>query len=812
MTASLAVHPVLAWLYEATRTPLRPKVIVTVNRDGKGTGVVLSTAEGIRCAGSGSPDDRCDMDVERGARVTLVATRGEKSTFAGFDGPCGSQAHRIFGWALDALYGDDLVGEVPAPGEPGRELYEALMLRSAAQQPVDSLSCELIVDHTMKITAEFGEQPTELDVEWVAMDDEEAPKQEESITLPDPTLEAENVARMEVPQPDKPPQVEPEKMPEVALVEPPKVAPVQPPPPEPPKEQPQKKEEVQAPRMKAVEVPDENEVDKAPDDAQFLSDKNRDVAEETHAKDTNLEREQRGKVAASAKSDVKSDEIGGEEDEIRQLEETEASDLEAEREDETAHSGDDKIARGIDTGKEGQEGEEGQEGDGTDAKQPGMLSMRGIQGRGAPGGPVVEQEVEADGGSRRPGDGGKRGRAGKRGERGIKTQLEFDDYERIVGRDKAEQETKIARRTKSLRRGRWEQKLAAVKSSLENFTPEVRPGNQTALKTRAAPFAVYIAGMHRRIHELWGFGFLEDLDDKPASHELNDWTLWTKIEIIINPDGTVDKVNIARPSGVLPFDVAALDTILTAGPFGPPPEAIHSADGKTYLHWAFHRDWRQCGTFGAEPYILTTPPKNKDRGLDDGSMLSRVPRRGKGRPAEGGQGATGQDAASVPASGESREVPASGDTHDHEQEFTPADDGSAQASAARAQGSVPAPDDPRAGHTANLWLSGFTHSDVNKMLRVTAIPFYAAGLVAQSGSEVGSVYRNILRETKERVIRDWKILSASGYRKALGALPTDLAAGPADLFMVVRLRREQFTLLLREHPDSGEYKAVGIFR
>ncbi|HWM85494.1 MAG TPA: TonB C-terminal domain-containing protein [Kofleriaceae bacterium] len=784
----------LAAIYQATRTPIRPRVLIAVKREGKGTGLVLSMPEGVRCVGSGQPDDGCDIEVAQGTRVTLVATRGEKSTFGGWDGPCGPQSYRVFAWGLEALYGD---GEVPTPGEPGRQMYEQMMLRSAQPTSGDPLSCELLVDHTMRITAEFGEQPTELDVEWVAMEDDKAEKPEESITLPDPVLESENVARMDPPTPQKPPQLQPQKPPEVALVEPPKVMPVEPKPvPPPPQPKEKKKEEVQAPRMKAVEVPDEkNEVEKAPDDARFLSDKNRDVAEETHAKETNLEREQRGKAAASEKSDVKSDEIGGAEDEIKQLEETEASELDAEREEETSHSGKDKVARGIDTGKEGQEGRNGEEGDGTEAKKnPGQLSMRGIQGRGAPGGPLVEQEVEGDGGSRRPGDGGKRGRSGKPGERGIKTQLEFEDYERIVGRDKAESESKVARRTKSIRRGRWEQKMAAIKSSLENFTPEVRPGNQTALKTRAAPFAVYIARMHRRIHELWGFGFLEDLDDKPAGHEMNDWALWTKIEIVIKPDGTVDKVNIARPSGVLPFDVAALDTILSSGPFEPPPEAIRSADGKTYLHWAFHRDWRQCGTFGAEPYILTSPPKGgqQDRGLDDGKMLGRVPRMGKDK--------------AQPAKG-------AGDGHDHEQEFQPAEDGSQQASAARAQGAAPAPDDPRAGHTANLWLSGFTHGDVAKMVRVSGIPFHAGGgMVAQSGSEIGAIYRNILRETRVRVISDWKILSAGGYRKAVGAMPEGLEPGPADLFMVVRLKGEQFTLLLREHAGSGEYKAVGLFR
>ena len=793
MVGSLLVHPVLAALYEATRPVHRPRVLVSVGRDGKGTGLVLSTPDGIRCVGSGEPGDACEITVDPGTRVTLVATRGEKSTFNGFEGPCGPQAHRVFAWALDVLHGGD--EPVPAPGQPGRELYEALMLHSAAPQSKDPLACELVVDRTVKISAEFGEQPEEVSVEWVAMDDERKATQEESITLPDPSLEAQSPTRMEAPQPEP---LIPEKLPEVALVEPPKVQPP-PPPPEQPKPE-EKKKEIEKSRMKAVEVPDQNEVAKAPDDARFLSDKNRDVTEETHAKDTNLEREQAGKTAASAKSDIKTGEVGGADDEIKQLEETEPTELDAEREEETSHSGDDKVAKGIDTGKEGQEGEEGQEGDGSEAKNPGMLSMRGIQGRGAPGGPVVDKEALADGGSRRPGDGGKRGRAGKRGARGIKTQLEFEDYERIVGRDKAEQETKVARRTLSLRRGRWEQKLAAVKSSLENFTPEVRPGNQTALKTRAAPFALYIAGMHRRIHELWGFGFLEDLDDKAASDPMNNWALWTKIEIVINPDGTVDKVNIARPSGQLPFDVAALDTVLSSAPFGPPPDAIRSANGKTYVHWNFHRDWRQCGTFGAEPYILTTPPRDgqKDRGLDDGAILGRVPRRGKrgggnAPAAPGGQG--------VPEGGG-----AEGGAGD-----VPADDGSAQASAARAQSAAPAPDDPRAAHTANLWLSAFTHSDLGKMVRVSGIPFYAGGLVAQSGSEIGSVYRNILGETRERTIRDWKILSAAGYRKARGALPPDLAAAPGDLFMVVRLRREQLTLILREH-SSGDYKAVGIFR
>ena len=793
---SVAVHPVVGVIYEQTRTPRPPRLVVEVLREGKGSGLIQGSIEGLRCRGTKDDSDRCIVEVERGAKVTLTATPGEKSTFMGWTGPCGPQAHSWFAWAFEQIYR----GEVPTdPAQ--RKLYEELLIASTPPENKFPLQCGLDLSHTTKVIAQFGEQPDEVAVEWIQLPDDPKDQPEVAITLPDPSLEAMNVPAVpppaRAPPAPKPPDVIPQQPPEIAQIEPPPPTPVTPtpvPPPQPPPEQ-KKKEEVEKSRMKAVEVPDKNEVQKAPDDAKFLSDKNRDVQDETHAKETNLEKQQDGKVAASEKSKVKSEDVGGEDDEIKQLETTESTSLEAERAEESEKSGKEKVAKGILKGKEGEDGNEGEDGDGSKATKPGMLSMRGIEGRGAPGGPLVEREVKGDGGSGRDGDGGKLGKSGKKGRRGIKTELEFDDYERIVGHDVMKKEqSQLARRTKSLRRGRWEQKLAAIKSSLENFTPEVKPGNQTALKTRAAPFAVYIARMHRRIHELWGFGFLEDLDDKPASNEMNDWTLWTKIEIVVNQDGTIDKVNIARPSGVLAFDVAALDTVLSAGPFESPPDAIRSADGKTYLHWAFHRDWRQCGTFGAEPYILTTPPRGgqRDKGMSDGEMLGRARRGGKdrGKPAGGGDHA-GHDHAGEPAGDETAE----------------------NAARARAGAAVASPDDPRVKHVANLWLSGFAHNDLTKMIKVSGVPFHAGGgLVAQSGSEIGSVYRNILKETRGRGIQEWRVLSAAGYRKAVGSLPDGANPGPGDLFLVVRLKGEQFTVLLREHTASGEYRAVGFYR
>ena len=69
--------------------------------------------------------------------------------------------------------------------------------------------------------------------------------------------------------------------------------------------------------------------------------------------------------------------------------------------------------------------------------------------------------------------------------------------------------------------------MARVQSALENFIPEVKPGNQTALNTRAAPFAAFIARMHRSIHELWGFGFLEELGGQVRLQPATTTAAWS---------------------------------------------------------------------------------------------------------------------------------------------------------------------------------------------------------------------------------------------------------------------------------------------
>ena len=172
------------------------------------------------------------------------------------------------------------------------------------------------------------------------------------------------------------------------------------------------------------------------------------------------------------------------------------------------------------------------------------------------------------------------------------------------------------------------------KSAIENYVSSVKPGNQTALNAAAVPFASYLNGMHNRIHPIFAEAFLESLSGLPPSHPMNDKHLVTRLEIVLTREGHLKKMGVVRTSGITAFDIAALDAVDRAAPFGPAPGAIVSPDGNVYLHWEFHRDEvYACSTMGARPVILSAPPeKNDDPGQPPPVPSPASPARERGLP------------------------------------------------------------------------------------------------------------------------------------------------------------------------------------
>ncbi len=664
---------------------------------------------------------RCRVELPPGTQVRLTAVLDEEATFEGYaQSPMRPPAQ------LRPYLGDPLATCL--------DFDEAAMARGEVR---DVMECPITLTANTEVAAKFGLVPKEVDVAFANDEQIDALKKPKAPAPPPAPIDAEKLE-------DKPL--------EVAIAPPPpnlvKPPPPLPPPPPPPQEKEQKKPEQPPPNMVMVEVKDDKSVvDKAPDDATKLSDKNRDVAEETKAKETNLDKESQGKAVASVENDSKSTEVGGPDDKIRQLEETTATT--DQRIDQTDHSGESETAKGVIVGEGGENGD-----DGTGEREPGVLAMRGIGGRGS----VQDQ-----------GRDGKK--AGRKGTIGVNTPLSFQDYERIMGKEKVDEERQVAARKMSARKGRWERKLDAIKSSLENFVPDVRTGNQTALKTRAHPFAVYVARMHRRIHELWGFGFLEALDDRGASDPLNNPDLWTNLEVSVNPDGTLHKVTIVKTSGKTEFDVAAVDTVMSSAPFEAPPEAIRSSDDRIYLRWGFYRNWRQCGTFNVEPYILTDIPKDSDQGvLDDSAMVKNT--------------------AKLP--GKKKLAPVNA------KPVTP-DDGKANERVSPTSSVT----DKEALFAANLWISAFATASVDKLVKLSTVPFYAGGkIAAQTTGDLHDMYAGLVVESG--AMKDWKLLSPSEYTNG-GSLPE------GNFVLQVRTAKEAFALVLTR-TKSGDYRATQLAR
>ena len=168
-------------------------------------------------------------------------------------------------------------------------------------------------------------------------------------------------------------------------------------------------------------------------------------------------------------------------------------------------------------------------------------------------------------------------------------------------------------RRKSQHAGRWKPVgIERWRASIENYVASVKPGNQTALNTARVPFASYLNQIHLRIHPLFAESFLDSLDQLPASHPMNRQDITTNLEIVLDRDeGRIQRMGVTKTSGVTAFDVAALEAVHRAQPFGTPPREIVSPDGNVYFHWEFHRNREEaCSTYFARPFILKGEPKS----------------------------------------------------------------------------------------------------------------------------------------------------------------------------------------------------------
>jgi TonB family protein len=581
----------------------------------------------------------------------------------------------------------------------------------------------------------------------------------------------------------------PDKAPEVAAVEPPKPQESKKPEPKPVIAQP-----VELPKPQPLPPMDHRkqmvDQDNFPDEAdnaeaKYLAQKNHRAQKETRAEATNLIRSvESQKESPSEENPNQLPNAGGKTDKIAELEN---------------HQGQKNTMPRSSPMR-------GDEGHSTEPAQPGPLSMRNLtpraieqrDGQKPREGLEVQEREAGDLPMARVGRDGERGQTGESKKGGkVKLTLDHFNYDNIEGYATAEKERREAARAEvSHKAGHWDKtqaKLQAMRSSIENFTFDVKPGNQAELGTRASPFAGYITAMHRQIHKLWTFGFLADLDAKPSSNSpYNNQDLWTQLEIVVKGDGSVDKVSIVHSSGVLPFDVAAIDSVMTAAPFPPPPQVIKSVNGKVYLDWQFHRDERACGTFGVDPHILTTVGDNTQHDTSETGAQAKALQK----QIEGG-----------------RSLKRLGRSEAHEE----------HAEAARpveeepSRTTTPAPAETpqvteEAVRTAEGWFAAYQRGDAAWLAGWSAAPMTAAGeIVAKDGPGVKAVYKQLMSEAPAKRLLTGKVevFTPAGIRGKLGGLPPG-GEDKGMLFAVGTAGGEEFILLMKV--SNQGWRVCGIDR
>ncbi len=702
-------------------------------------------------------------------------------------------------------------------------LWASLVLFASGERPVPLAQQKVCVNGQTRglrlVDAALSGDPMQLvtGVQQVVVDGECEPVPVIVALVDDPPPERDPLAELLAPEPvpekDKPrpkkkdkekekelpPEPEPEKQPE----------PEQPKPePEPEPEPQQEKIDFELQQLKMVEQMEDQDEKEAPSDAHYLSNINRDVTEETRSEISNLHKDA-DKAKAAQQEPSKDPEKGhADENKIAELKEQKS-----------------QLAQQAPKVKVSPVEQRPEQ---NDPKPKSLLSMRDLPKR-EHSAEMLKNEAqasEATSGELAPDRMAKsavqpqpRNQAGATPTKdaALKFRLSKNDLDAMFGRDVAAQKAIISQR-ESKKKGIWEEQRERYQSPLENMVPEVRTGNQTALRSRKHPFAQFIATMHRTIHDKWAYNFLEQLDTMGRGHALNKPDLWTRVEIVLLGDGTIDKVRTVRYSGNMQFDNAAREVVFNSAPYPTPPKEILSPNGKVYIHWAFHRDERACGTFGAEPFILDNagngerPDPNRavrPASSESEALASRRLSRQLGPATPGPQGPAPPPASAGEHEGHNH-GPGEGHAGGGGAAGGGAGGGGAGGGAAAGEGEYTTMADPAAGKAAETWLRSFAEGDAAKLASRSSLPFYVGEqIVARTRDELTGVLSSMISEAggKPGAVT---VHTAGGLRKLFGSVPSGVMEGLGRNYAVTKVGGETFILLLEKH--FGSWKVVGVAR
>lgn len=523
---------------------------------------------------------------------------------------------------------------------------------------------------------------TSSEIEFVLTDPPQTPEAEDVLTEPEPLPT----------EPESPPPEHRERHPRPRHPERPHPRAVRPPPPAPPPETPPPPAPTPAeaspapppspppPEERArasIRQHSQNPDEPAPEDAEYISDENSHVEDETVAQITSATHDD-PIPSAGPPEEASTADTPGESDEsvVADMRDSEGSDErlptpeEAERDDPEEATSDPSHSPTPTASMQGTDATSAHE----EQVESGTPSLGDEGGTRALGGQPMSEVMISDGfgsytvlvprsaargdgggetgGHHREGTGrgttghgvyaGHVGREGgaphehAEGEReGPQLGVTYSQLEAVYGEERLEHErvARLERRRSHARGSASAEMFDRFRAASENYIAGIRPGNQTALNAAASPFAHFIYDMHVRIHPQYAQHYLSTLPMDPED-ALNDMNLHATLEIALNPDGSVFQVGIVETSGQTLFDLGVFTAFYRAQPFPHPPSIILSGDGHAWLRWRFDRGPGQCGTWNAHPFLLDNGERPPETTTDAVSDADLPPEQSEGSPIE----------------------------------------------------------------------------------------------------------------------------------------------------------------------------------
>ncbi len=126
-------------------------------------------------------------------------------------------------------------------------------------------------------------------------------------------------------------------------------------------------------------------------------------------------------------------------------------------------------------------------------------------------------------------------------------------------------------------------------SATDDHIKDVNPGMQTLLSTREFVYYTYYNRIKARLRQYWEPKIREKVGNilRQGRTIASTTEKTTKIVIILNDKGILEKIQVIGPSGLTDLDDAAVEAFRAAAPFPNPPKGIIEDDGKIRIRWDF---------------------------------------------------------------------------------------------------------------------------------------------------------------------------------------------------------------------------------